>query len=52
MTRAYDIWNEERGASQRAIFIIDKEGTIRFKKTYASARDLDPKDILAEIDKL
>ncbi len=52
MTRAYDIWNEERGASQRAIFVIDKEGTVRFKKTYASARDLDPKDILAEIDKL
>ena len=52
VTHAYDIWNEERGAASRAVFVIDKEGVIRFKRVYDSAADLDPKDILAEIDKL
>jgi len=52
VTNAYGIWNEQRGASNRAIFVIDKEGVIRFKRIYDSAADLDPKDILAEIDKL
>ena len=52
MTQAYGIFNEERGAPNRAIFIVDKEGVIRFKRVYDSARALDPQDILAEIDKL
>ena len=52
VTNAFGIWNEERGAASRAVFIIDKEGVIRFKRVYDSAADLDPKDILAEIDKL
>jgi hypothetical protein len=34
------------------VFVIDKEGVVRFKRDYDSAADLDPKDILAEIDKL
>lgn len=52
VTHAYGIWNEQRGAASRAVFVIDKEGVIRFKRVYDSAADLDPKDILAEIDKL
>ena len=52
VTNAYGIWNEQRGAASRAVFVIDKEGVIRFKRVYDSAADLDPKDILTEIDKL
>ena len=52
MTKAYGIFSEERGAPNRAIFVIDEEGIIRFKRVYESARALDPRDILAEIDKL
>ena len=52
VTRAYGIWNEQRGASNRVVFVIDKAGVIRFKRVYDSASDLDPKDILAEIDRL
>ena len=52
MTQSYGIFNEERGAPNRAIFIVDTDGVIRFKRVYESARDLNPQDILAEIDKL
>ena len=33
-TQAYDLWNEERGAGNRAIIIVDKDGVIRFRETY------------------
>lgn len=52
MTAAYGIYNEERGAPNRAVFIVDKAGAVRFKRVYDSAADLDPKDILAELDRL
>jgi alkyl hydroperoxide reductase subunit AhpC len=32
MSRTYDLWNPERGASQRAMVIIDKEGIIRYRR--------------------
>ncbi len=50
--RQYGIYHEERGAANRAVFVIDKEGVVRFKRVYASARDLKTDDILAEVDKL
>ena len=31
VTTAYDLWNEERGASNRAVIVVDKEGIIRYK---------------------
>ena len=50
--KKYGIYNEERGAANRAVFVIDKEGVVRFKRVYASARDLKTDDILAEVSKL
>ncbi len=32
--------------------LVDKEGIVRFKSEYSNISELDPKDILAEIDKL
>ena len=32
VSRAYDLWNPERGASIRAVLIIDKDGVIRYRR--------------------
>ena len=34
VTQAYGLWNEERGASIRAVLIVDKAGIIHFRRTY------------------
>ena len=46
VAQLYGIFNEERGTSLRAIFIIDKEGVIRFKKTYPPGELPEPSDII------
>ena len=51
VAKAYGIYNEERGVTQRAVFIIDKEGIVRFKQIYDRGLP-DPAEILAELDKL
>ena len=51
VSQLYGIYNEERGTTRRAVIIIDKEGVIRFKQLYTQGLP-DPKDILAELDKL
>ena len=51
-TQAYDLWNEERGAGNRAIIIVDKDGVIRFRETYVPGQLPDPNDIIAEVSKL
>ena len=52
VAQAYGVYNEDRGTANRAIFVIDKEGIVRFKREYSNISELDPKDILDEIDKL
>ena len=49
---SFGILNDNLGAPFRAIIIIDKEGVVRFKQTYAAAGDVDPPGILAEVQKL
>lgn len=49
---SYGVFQEKRGTPQRAIIVIDKEGTIRFSKTYKAATDLNPTDILEIIKSL
>ena len=51
-TIAYDLWNEERGASNRAVIVVDKEGIIRFRQTYAPGVLPNPEEILSVVDKL
>ena len=50
--QAYGLYNEERGAGNRAVIIVDKEGIVRFRKTYEPGTLPDPADILVELDKL
>ena len=51
-SQAYELYNEERGASFRAVLVVDKQGVIRFRETYEPGILPDPSDILAVIDGL
>ncbi len=52
VSRAYGVYNDQRGTPDRAVVIIDKEGTVRFKSVYGNVTDLKTDDILAEVRKL
>ena len=52
MSRAYGLWNPERGASQRAVLIIDKEGIIRYRRTYSAPNLPDMEEIVRELQQL
>ena len=52
ITKAYELWNEERGAGTRAVIVVDKQGTVRFRQTYTPGNLPDPAAILAEVQKL
>ena len=52
VSQAYDLWNSERGASQRAVIIVDKDGVIRYRKAYVAPHLPDMEEILSEIAKL
>jgi peroxiredoxin (alkyl hydroperoxide reductase subunit C) len=49
VSKSYDLWNEERGASIRAVVIIDKAGTIRFRETYQPGTLPDPQTVLQAV---
>ena len=52
VSQLYDVYNRENGRALRSIFIVDKEGTVRFKRVYSNVGELNTADILAEVDKL
>jgi alkyl hydroperoxide reductase subunit AhpC len=52
VSRAYDLWNPERGASIRAVLIIDKDGIIRYRRTYSAPNLPDLEEIMREVQKL
>ena len=51
-SKAYGLWNEERGAGSRAVIVVDKEGIVRFREDYVAGTIPDPVQILAEVEKL
>ena len=52
VSKAYNLWNEERGASKRAVIIIDKGGVVRFRELYEPGILPDPRDIFAVMEGL
>ena len=52
VTEAYGLWNDERGAGTRAIIVVDKEGVVRFRETYAPGTLPDPLAVLSVLEKL
>jgi alkyl hydroperoxide reductase subunit AhpC len=51
VSQLYDVFNQERGTPKRSIFVIDKEGIIRFAQEYQGSLP-DPQEVLAEVDKI
>lgn len=49
VARAYGIFREKNGFSERAVFIVDAEGVIRFKKIYPMREVPDIGEILAAL---
>jgi peroxiredoxin len=45
---AYGVLNKERRLAQRSWFIIDKQGTIRYKKALGRGEPLVPNELLLE----
>ena len=52
VAQAYGVFDDDRGTANRAVFIVDKEGVVRFSRVYGNANELNTADILAEVAKL
>lgn len=52
VSRAYNLYNPERGASLRAVLIIDKDGIIRYRRTYTAPELPNLEEIIHEVEKL
>jgi alkyl hydroperoxide reductase subunit AhpC len=52
VSRAYNLYNPERGASIRAVLVIDKDGIVRYRRTYSAPNLPDLEEITREVEKL
>jgi mycoredoxin-dependent peroxiredoxin len=52
VSRAYNLYNSERGASLRAVLIIDRDSVIRYRRTYTAPELPDLEEIMREVEKL
>ena len=52
VAQLYGIFNDERGTALRSVFIIDKEGVVRFVHLYEPGTLPDPDQILTELEKI
>lgn len=51
-TRAYGAFNEEIGRPERSIFIVDREGVVRYIDVHTLREVPDPAEIEAELAKI
>jgi len=52
VSRSYGVLNTEKGFAERAVFVVDKEGLIRFSKVYPIKEVPDVEEILEVVRKL
>lgn len=52
VAQAYGIFREKNGTSERAVFIVDSEGVVRFKKRYPINEAPDIGEILRALEEL
>ncbi len=52
VARAYGIFREKNGFSERAVFIVDAEGVVRFKKIYPMREVPDIGEILKMLEEI
>ncbi len=50
--RAYGVYNAERNCARRSVFIVDKEGVVRFTEEYGSGQLPDPERLLQVVKAL
>ena len=49
VARQFGVWREDRGVSKRAVFLIDRDGIIRWSKLYEQSLP-DNNELLAALD--
>lgn len=52
VAQAYGIFREKNGFSERAVFIVDAEGVVRFKKIYPMREVPDIQEILKALEEM
>jgi alkyl hydroperoxide reductase subunit AhpC len=52
VAKKYGVWKEDKGISERAIFIIDKEGVVQYIDVHEIGEQPDPEAILEQLRKL
>ena len=52
MSRAYGVFNEQRGRSERAIFVIDAAGIVRYIDLHQLREVPDETQVLEQLDQM
>jgi len=52
MAKKYGVYLEDKGITDRATVIIDKQGIVRYAKSVTPAGERNPKELLAEAQKV
>lgn len=52
MAKKYGVYLEDKGITDRATVIIDKQGVVRYAVSVTPGGERDPKDLLAEAQKV
>lgn len=50
--KAYGVWREQDGFTERAIFVVDKEGKIAYKKIHPIPEQPDNEEVLEVLRKI
>jgi alkyl hydroperoxide reductase subunit AhpC len=52
VARRYGVWNDEFGEAERAIFVIDKDGIVRYIDVHDMDEQPDPEAIFEQLRRL
>ena len=52
VAKKYGVFLEDKGITDRATIIIDKQGIVRYAKSMSPAGERNPKEMLAEAQKV
>ena len=52
VARLYDLYNTDRGTANRAVLVVDKQGTVRFKQVYSNMAEFSVDQIRDAVDAL
>jgi peroxiredoxin len=52
VAQVYGVFNEEKGSSERGVFVIDEDGLVRWKKVYPRSEVPDIDEILKAVEEV